>query len=75
MGNKRLLNETEAASYIGLSRSFLQKARTGCLPAGAIDPPVCVRVGSRAVRYDISDLDTWIEGLKQKSLQQNGGYQ
>lgn len=51
---KRLLDVPEAAEYLGLSISTLNKWR--CYGEG----PVFVKMG-RAIRYRISDLDTYIE--------------
>jgi len=61
---KRLLTITEAASYLGLSRNHLYNK---CAP-GAKDPfPVRpIRVG-RAVRFDLRDLDRFIESQKVQS--------
>lgn len=44
-----------AAEYIGISESWLEKLRL----AGA--GPKCIRLGPRAVLYDIRDLDAWID--------------
>lgn len=56
----RLLSEQQTASYIGMSRSFLRKSRMdGDLPGRTPGPPY-IRFG-RAIRYDIADLDAWIE--------------
>lgn len=49
-----LINESEAARYLCLSRSFMRQARvkgTG---------PAFIKMG-RAVRYRLEDLDAWIE--------------
>ncbi len=51
---KRVLRSDRAASYLGLSQSYLDKARlTG-------DGPPFIRIGIRAVGYVIDDLDAWI---------------
>ncbi len=55
MVNKRVLRTAEAASYIGLSASTLEKLRAGG------DGPRFIRLGHRAVGYDISDLDAWLD--------------
>lgn len=52
----RLLTTKEAATYLGVSRAFLERDRW----AGARIP--FVRVGSRAVRYRIGELDNYIAG-------------
>lgn len=50
-----LLSTTEAASYLGVSKAFLERDRW----AGARIP--FIRVGSRAVRYRPADLETFLE--------------
>ena len=61
---KRLLNESGAACYLDVSRMFLRKARhKGTIP-GKVEGPPFIRVGPRAVRYDIADLDAWIEARR-----------
>ena len=51
----RLLTTAQAAEYLGMSRAFLERDRW----AGAKIP--FIKVGSRAVRYRIEDLDAYIE--------------
>ena len=61
---KRILRTPDAASYIGLSSSTLEKKRlTG-------DGPEFIRLGGRAVGYDVAALDAWIE--KQRRTQEGG---
>jgi len=50
----RLLTTTDAAIYLGVSKAFLERDRW----AGARIP--FVRVGSRGVRYQISDLEAYV---------------
>ena len=53
---QRLLTEPEAALYLNVSRSWLQKAR--CNGYG----PAFMRLRkSGGIRYKIADLDAWIE--------------
>lgn len=52
---RRILRTSQAAEYVGLSRSTLEKMR----PLGR--GPRFVRLGSRAVGYDIGDLDAWLD--------------
>jgi excisionase family DNA binding protein len=55
MGIKRILRTSEAAEYLGLSPSTLEKRRqTG------LGPPF-IRLGGRAVGYARDDLDAWID--------------
>lgn len=50
-----LLNTVEAAQFLGVSKAFLERDRcyTARIPF--------VKVGSRAVRYRMSDLTGYIE--------------
>ena len=51
----RILRTPQAAGYVGLSESSLEKKRlTG-------DGPDFVRLGPRAIGYDIRALDEWID--------------
>lgn len=54
MSNK-LLTTVEAAKFLGVSKAFLERDRW----AGA--RVQFVKVGSRAVRYRLSDLESYIE--------------
>jgi len=56
-----LLTTKQAAEYLGVSCAFLERDRW----AGAQVP--FVRVGSRAVRYRLQDLDTYIESKVRRS--------
>ena len=58
---RRVLRTPEAADYIGLSPSTLEKMR------GSGDGPVFVRLGGRAVGYDIQDLDDWLDEQRNSS--------
>jgi excisionase family DNA binding protein len=53
--NLPLLTTKDAARYLGLSKAFLERDRW----AGARIP--FIRVGSRAVRYRPSDLETYLD--------------
>ena len=52
----RLLTTKEAAAYLGVSASFLERDRW----AGARIP--FVRIGSRAVRYRLCELENYVAG-------------
>jgi predicted DNA-binding transcriptional regulator AlpA len=56
---KRGLTESEAAVYLGLSRSTLRQARMSGSRA-RIPPPPFVRLG-RTIRYLKDDLDRWLD--------------
>jgi Helix-turn-helix domain len=51
------LNVIEAANYVGLSRSFLNKRR---VYSGG---PLYLKVGKRVI-YDKLDLDAWLQDKK-----------
>jgi excisionase family DNA binding protein len=52
---ERLLTTSEAAEFLGVSKAFLERDRW----AGA--RVQFIKVGSRAVRYRLSDLEQYIE--------------
>ena len=55
----RILRTPGAAGYVGLSPSTLEKKRlTG-------DGPAFIRLGGRAIGYDVRDLDAWLDGLRE----------
>lgn len=51
----QLLNTTQAAQFLGLSKAFLERDRW----AGAKVP--FIKIGDRAVRYRLQDLETYIQ--------------
>ena len=57
----RILRTPGAAEYIGLSVSTMEKMR----PLG--EGPRFLRLGGRAVGYDIHDLDVWLDGQREAS--------
>lgn len=57
----QMLNTTQAAEYLGVSKAFLERDRW----AGARVP--FIKVGSRAVRYRLSDLDSYIQSCVKRS--------
>lgn len=54
--NQYLLTTKEAARHLGVSKAFLERDRW----AGARIP--FIKVGSRTVRYRITDLDAYVNG-------------
>ena len=52
---RRILRTQDAAAYVGLSPSTIEKMR--CYGGG----PKFIRLGGRAIGYDIADLDRWLE--------------
>jgi len=61
-----ILNTQQAASYIGMSKAFLERDRW----AGARIP--FIKVGSRAVRYRLGDLDTFLDSQVRQSTSDQG---
>jgi excisionase family DNA binding protein len=61
-----LLTTTQAARYLGLSKAFLERDRW----AGAKVP--FIKIGERAVRYRIQDLDAYIQSRIRRSTSDNG---
>ncbi|MCU7839178.1 MAG: helix-turn-helix domain-containing protein [Candidatus Thiodiazotropha sp. (ex Troendleina suluensis)] len=62
----QLLNTTEAARLLGVSKAFLERDRW----AGARVP--FIKVGMRAVRYRLDDLNTYINSNVRKSTSDTG---
>ncbi|MEO6563431.1 MAG: helix-turn-helix domain-containing protein [Nitrosospira sp.] len=62
----QLLNTIQAARYLGLSKAFLERDRW----AGARVP--FIKIGSRAVRYRLQDLEQYIESCMRKSTSDTG---
>ena len=62
----KLLKTLEAAVYLGLSKAFLERDRW----AGAKVP--FIKIGDRAVRYRLQDLEVYIESRLRKSTSDLG---
>lgn len=63
---KRIFRTPEAANYLGLAASTLEKKRlTG-------DGPEFVKLGGRAVGYDIIALDAWLDAQRRRSTSDRG---
>ena len=62
MEHRRILRTSEAAYYIGLSPSTLEKKR---LTGGG---PRFIRLGGRAVGYDIHDLNEWLDAQRRDGM-------
>lgn len=60
-GTRRVLRDPDAATFLGITRSTLTKWRV----AGR--GPRFIRLGSRAIGYDLRDLEEWIEENKATS--------
>ena len=59
----RLLTTSQAATYLSVSKAFLERDRW----AGATIP--FVRIGNRTVRYKRTDLDEYIELRRAESIE------
>ena len=57
--NKEILTEKEAATYIGMSRSFLSQDRMNGYRVNRTPGPVFMKLG-RTIRYHKNDLDNWL---------------
>jgi len=62
----QLLKTKQAAEYLGLSKAFLERDRW----AGAKVP--FIKIGDRAVRYRLEDLNSYIESRTRKSTSDTG---
>ena len=63
--SQNLLTTAEAATYLSMSKAFLERDRW----AGARIP--FIKMGSRAVRYRKSDLDAYIDKQVRTSTSEN----
>lgn len=54
---QRLFSTFEAAIWIGMSEHWLKTSRF----RPELDGPPFIKVGRRTVRYDVRDLNTWLE--------------
>jgi predicted DNA-binding transcriptional regulator AlpA len=57
----RLLSVAEAARFLGVSTSYLNKLRLGS------EGPVFIKLGARRVVYDPSDLAAWLNECRRTS--------
>ena len=63
---QRLLSTPEAAEFLGVSAAFLHRDRW----AGARIP--FIKVGSRAVRYQMADLEAFLQSHRRYSTSDKG---
>ncbi len=59
--SKRILRTLEAAEHVGLSASTLEKFR---IRGGG---PRFIRLAGRSVRYDVRDLDEWLDHQREST--------
>jgi predicted DNA-binding transcriptional regulator AlpA len=62
----QLLNTTQAAQFLGLSKAFLERDRW----AGAKVP--FIKISDRAVRYRLEDLESYIQSRVRRSTSDTG---
>lgn len=55
----KVISELEAATYIGMSRSFLAQSRMDGNRENRTPAPPFIKIG-RSVRYLVEDLDSWL---------------
>ena len=65
----KLLNTKQAAEYLGVSMAFLERDRW----AGARVP--FIKVGARAVRYRLADLEEYVSTKIRKSTSEEVMYE
>ena len=61
------LTEAEAATYLRVSRSFLRQGRMNGPRKGHAPPPPYSKIG-RMIRYQVKDLDEWLERHRQAEI-------
>ena len=59
----RVLNEYQAAAYIGMSRSFLAQSRMDGRRDNRTCAPPFIKIG-RSVRYLMEDLNDWLDQFR-----------
>jgi hypothetical protein len=62
-----LLDEQHASRFLGVSLSFLRKARSEGSPGNRTPAPPFVKVGGRCL-YRRSDLETWVINLEARRV-------
>ena len=60
---RRILRTPDAATYIALSASSLEKMRS------AGNGPRYLRLGGRAIGYDVGDLDEWLDQRRREATE------
>lgn len=64
---EKLLTTQQTAEYLSVSKAFLERARWAGYPKIPF-----IKVGDRAVRYRLSDLETYVEKQVRKSTSDLG---
>lgn len=63
---QRLVDEETAARYLSMSQIWLRKSRCEGARSGHATAPPWIKIG-RSVRYDIRDLEDWIDRHRKDS--------
>lgn len=61
----RLLTDPEAATYLGVSLSFLRQGRMEGRRENRSPGPPFIKMG-KAIRYDLQDLDAWLSANRRE---------
>ena len=61
---KRAFSTSEAAEYVALSQSYLQKARMTAPTVREFDAPAHTRISTKKIVYLKEDLDAWLDAHK-----------
>lgn len=65
---KRAFKEFEAATYLGVSRSYLRQDRMNGARENRVPGPEWIKFG-RSIRYLKEDLDSWLESFRNADSQ------
>jgi predicted DNA-binding transcriptional regulator AlpA len=60
---KALLTTREAAEYIGYGKQALDASRMDGGTLSGKAPPPHVKIGTKTIRYKLTDLERWVEEL------------
>lgn len=65
---KQFISSKEAAQYLGISEEYLRAVRAKQEIRDGLLPPPYVRIGQsgKGIRYEISQLDEWIDSIPRK---------
>ena len=62
-----LLDEKQAAKYLGVSLSYLRKSRSEGAPGNRTPAPPFVRLDGR-VKYKLDTLKAWVDELEERRV-------
>lgn len=58
------MNSQQAADYLGVPKTFLERDRFEAGQSGANPKIAYVRLGHRSIRYNLSDLDAYLQACR-----------